>query len=407
MEIMRLRDKNSSDEDARLRSAQNMGFNVASKGYKAISEALEELAARASNAGDLPNKAFGELYRSLARAHIHDPAFEKFRRVLWDSIVQIWPVAANEEILGFTLPERKLHSLLSAAQEAKVGEKFLDQLLVEAGAYPADDTRPASRKTFDATRYSKLIAEIPELVGPIAMREAKGATHKQFESLAQAKLLIPMTNIPTVKSPWRIEDGTKLVCDLNDLVVKSVTEEEHWEVIQQAKSRTKLDVGFIIGAIRDGRLRLAKFEGVDGYRSFCVSKVEIDKLSAENSDEITPGALLPPEVICTAAAFGRSVGIRGNQAFIRLVRAGLTPASHTVVTKSGLKRFYVTESDISEFHERFVTQATMAAEYDVAWRTLVSRLHAGGVAPFSSESEEFGNLYLRADVETFFGGNDN
>ena len=283
-----------------------------------------------------------------------------------------------------------------------MGEKFLDQLLVEAGAYPADDTRPASRKTFDASTHAKLIAEIPELVGPIAMREAMGATHKQFESLAEAKLLIPMTNIPTVKSPWRIEHGTKLVSDLNDLVVKSVTDEEHWEVIQQAKSRTKLGVGFIIDAIRDGRLRLAKFEGVDGYRSFCVSKAEMDKIKAESSHEIATGSRLPTEVICTAAAFGRSVGIRENQAFIRLVRAGLTPASHTVVTKSGLKRFYVIESDIAAFHERFVTQATMAAERNVSWRTLVTRLQAGGVESFSFGGEVFGHLYLRAEVDTFF-----
>ncbi|NSX53279.1 hypothetical protein [Parasulfitobacter algicola] len=224
--------------------------------------------------------------------------------------------------------------------------------------------------------------------------------------MAEAKLLIPVTNISTVKSPWRIEDGINLVNDLNDLVAKTVTDEKHWEVIQQAKSRTKLDVGFVIEAIRDGRLQLAKFEGVDGYRSFCVSKAEMNKLLAENPHKITIGPRLLPGVICTAAAFGRSVGMRGDQAFIRLVRARLTPASHVVVTKSGVKRFYVTESDIAAFHEKFVTQASMAAEYDVDWRTLVSRLQAGGVEPFSSGSDGFGHLYLRVDVEELFGSSD-
>ena len=405
-EMLRLRNEKHPNDFTYMRAAQRTGFDIASKGNDAISAVYKELAAAASSAGDLPNKAFEDLYRSLARAHRKDPAFDGFRRILWDSIIQVWPVAANEEILGFTLPERKLHSLLSAAQEAGVGEKFLDQLLVEAGAYPADDTRPASRKTFDAIRYSKLIAEIPELVGPIAMREVMGATHKQFKSLAEAKLLIPVTNISTVKSPWRIEDGINLVSNLNDLVAKSVTDEEQWEVIQKAKSRTKLAVGFIIDAIRDGRLQLAKFEGVDGYRSFCVSKAEMDKLLAENSHEITTGPRLLPGVICTAAAFGRSVGMRGNQAFIRLVRARLTPASHVVVTKSGVKRFYVTESDIAAFHEKFVTQASMAAEYGVDWRILLSRLQAGGVEPFSSGSDGFGHLYVRVDVEEFFGSSD-
>lgn len=401
-EMLRLRNEKCTNEFAYLRATQSTGFGIASKGKNAISDAYKELAAAASCAGELPNKAFGDLYRNLARAHRNDPAFDEFRRVLWESIIQVWPVAANEEILGFALPERKLHSLLSAAQEAKVGEKFLDQLLVEAGAYPADDTRPSSRKTFDATKYAKLIAEIPNLVGPIAMREAMGATHKQFVSLAKAKLLTPVTNISTVKSPWRIEDGIKLVNDLNSLVVKTVTDEESWEVIQQAKSRKRLAVGFIIGAVRDGRLKLGKFEGVEGYRSFCVSKAEIDKIAAQNFHENTTEQRLPPEVICTATAFGRSVGMRGNQAFIRLVRARHTPASHVVVTKSGVKRFYVTQNDIAVFHEKFVTQATMADERNDFWRTLVSELNSGGVMPFSSGGEKFGHLYLRADVHAFF-----
>ncbi|NSX53278.1 TniQ family protein [Parasulfitobacter algicola] len=175
-EMLRLRNEKHPNDFTYMRAAQRTGFDIASKGNDAVSDAYKELAADASSAGDLPNKAFGDLYRSLARAHRNDRAFDGFRHVLWDRIILVWPVAANEEILGFTLPERKLHCLLSAAQEAGVGEKFLDQLLVEAGAYPADDTRPASRKTFDAVRYAKLIAEIPKLVGPIAMREAMGAT---------------------------------------------------------------------------------------------------------------------------------------------------------------------------------------------------------------------------------------
>lgn len=44
----------------------------------------------------------------------------------------------------------------------------------------------------------------------------------------------------------------------------------------------------------------------------------------------------------------------------------------------------------------------MVLEFNTFWRTLITRLQAAGVKPFTSESEEYGHLYLRADVEEFF-----
>ena len=111
---------------------------------------------------------------------------------------------------------------------------------------------------------------------------------------------------------------------------------------------------------------------------------------------------LPPDVVCSAAAFGRSVGMRENQAFQRLAQGGHTPASHIEVAKSGTERFYVTQEDIDGFHQRFLTQKTLATEYGGFWRTLIEKLRSQGVEPFSYDGESFGHLFLRADVEQFF-----
>ncbi|MDP1466137.1 hypothetical protein, partial [Klebsiella pneumoniae] len=64
-------------------------------------------------------------------------------------------------MLGEALPTRRLHSLVTAARETGVGAKVLEQFRVEAGARATDDPRPNSRRTFDAQRYSALLAEIP------------------------------------------------------------------------------------------------------------------------------------------------------------------------------------------------------------------------------------------------------
>lgn len=402
-ELVRLKHASNSDSFTSLRSAQIEGFRVAAEGPKAISSALGRLAADASASADLPHKAFGGLYRDLARAHLKDEAFHVFRRLVWDRIIATWPVAPGETILGFTLHERKLHSLATAAKETGVGEFLLDQLLIEAGAYDCTDTRPAARKTFDATEHAALLAEAPKWVGPLEMQRAMGTTKTQFNSLVEDGLLAPRTKISTIKSPWRLQDGLEFLKTLTNLATSVARDEAQWEQIQQAKKRSGLGVGCIIQAIFDGRIGVARFGGLEGYKALSVRKIEIDQLASQHIEVRGKRLSHPPEVVCTAAAFGRSVGMRENQAFQRLVKAGHARASHAEVAKNGSVRFYVTQDDTADFHRRFFTQKTLADQYGGFWRTLVENLLARGVERFSVDGESFGNLFLRADVERELG----
>ncbi|KIN75016.1 TniQ domain containing protein [Sulfitobacter noctilucae] len=190
-ELLRLPENAGFDSHDRIRAAQSAGFDVAIGGETSINYALDELAAHASSHNDLPNKAFGGLYKALARPYLHEECFDAFRRILWERIVAIWPVAADEVILGHSLPERRLHSLQSAVKETGLGTFLLDQFLIEAGAYSKEDDRSAPRKTFDVNKYASLLAEVPDLVGPIEMSKAMGATLKQLKRLAEDGCLSP------------------------------------------------------------------------------------------------------------------------------------------------------------------------------------------------------------------------
>ncbi|WP_025050373.1 hypothetical protein [Sulfitobacter noctilucae] len=200
-------------------------------------------------------------------------------------------------------------------------------------------------------------------------------------------MLVPRTEIATIKAPWRLEDGVSLINELNaKVIVISVTDCD-WELIQKARSRTQISVGTIIQCIREGALRISSREGMQGYKNFCVNKKEVDQLVADNSEGLKKKPQYPDGVVSTASAFGRSIGMRENEAFIRLVRAGHTPASHVDISTAGKKRFYVTEDDIAAFHRDYLTQNTMAVEFNGFWRTLIARLQAAGVKPFTSGRE--------------------
>ena len=58
-----------------------------------------------------------------------------------------------------------------------------------------------------------------------------------------------------------------------------------------------------------------------------------------------------------------------------------------------------TKKDIVEFHARFVTASTMEREFGLHRRTLFAKLKAAHVKAFAPNTQDFGALYLREDVE--------
>ncbi len=386
-ELLRLEDSSDLDQFALLRRARALGFQAASQGEAKINGALDQLAklAEAANAG--PQKAFGRMFVDFGQAHLEKVDFAPFRKILRDCIIRHWPVAAGETVLGIVQPERKLHSIITASQETGIGQSLIEQFLVHAGALGSDDDRPAARKTFEAEKYAELLAEIPALVGPIAMQQAMGATKGEFASLAQSEILVRRIPNAKVKSPWRISDGVALVDELHELAMSIEAIDESWERIQDAKNRTNLSLAAIIKQVRVQKLQLGRRVDLEGYTAFCVLKEEIDAMKTEEVER-TGGPMM------TAAAFGRSVGIRTQGWFERLSSAGHTPATRRPHPKYGGDWIYASIGDIEEFHKRFVTSKTIRDDFGHYRRFLLKKLNR-----FAPNGEDYGPLFLREDVE--------
>ncbi|WP_232222879.1 TniQ family protein [Sulfitobacter guttiformis] len=373
-------------------TAHDVGFDVASQGEVSIRAAFNSLAARADGQNDEPKKAFGKLYSDLSQAHVDKHEFAPFRKLLRDCIIDIWPVAADENMLGVTQKERLLHSIKSAAQETGIGAGLLDQFLVHAGAISAEDKRPAARKTFDAKAYQELLAEIPTLVGSLEMQQRIGATQHQLASLAEDKVLRPRIDIPTIKAPWRVADGMALIAELHGLASSIQRNDRRWETIQMARRRSDLSVGTLIAAARSRQLQVGHREDLWGYAGFSVLKSEVDALKSLRKDQ-------QEDFLISAAAFARSVGMRREGWFEKFMAAGHITGTRMPHPKIGGMRIYISKEDIAEFHARFVTASTMEREFGLHKRTLLARLKAAHVKPFAPNAQDFGTLYLREDVE--------
>ena len=128
------------------------------------------------------------------------------------------------------------------------------------------------------------------------------------------------------------------------------------------------------------------------FDALCVLKTEIDEIRLQNRTK-------SDEILVTATAFGRSVGVRTQRRFEGLAAAGHMSATRITDPKSGKERVFASTGDIDCFHKRFLTAATLETEFCQHRKTLLAKLKSAKVYAFAPSGEDYGPLYLREDVE--------
>ncbi|NEX48674.1 TniQ family protein [Pseudotabrizicola algicola] len=334
------------------------GFEIAAQGASAIRSEFDRLAARATEPKQGAKTAFGELYSALGQLYTDDPGFTAFRIILRDCILDHWPYAPGELLLGEPVLVRRKHSVSSAAEEIGIGQKLVRQFLIEAGAVQQYDPRPDARLIFDAEQNKALLAEIPTLVGPIAMQDAMGATKMELIALEEEGLLAPRTRIPSVKNVWRIADGEALVAKLLARAARVAADDPSWETLLLARKRTGIGLAKMVHAIDAGSLDVGARQGVAGFHGIVVRLEQLAPLiAAKEAPDPTEGGKLQ-----SAAAFGRSIGLRDNRSFAALMDAGHVPAKARLHPGTKRMQYWMDEADIAAFTARFATPSMLIAE---------------------------------------------
>ncbi|WP_119837712.1 TniQ family protein [Pseudooceanicola algae] len=387
-----LRKQGEAPDDRRAKAA---GFAFVSQGPDGIRAALDILM-RSQDGGHIVTQGeLGPLFKHLKGIYLDDDAFAGFRRILRDYFLEIWPLAPGDDLLGQAVIERRLHSLASASKETGIGPAVLDDFLTEAGAFAPGDKRADARKTYDAKAWQHILDEIPTLVGPIALRRAIGATLAELKGLKADGVLVPRTNVATIKSPWRIADGHALLEELEAYAQPVAPEEPGWETIQLVHKRLDLPVGEIIAAIRTGALRLGQRPDMFGYHGLVVEITEVAEFKAKTAPEPKPST---SQGEVTAAAFARSAGIRGKGQFLALIEGGHTPAMLVLNPTTRRREWRMSRDDIAAFEANYTTPSMLSAETGAHLNTIRAVLQSEGIQPFRPNGLDVGPVYLRNAV---------
>ena len=132
----------------------------------------------------------------------------------------------------------------------------------------------------------------------------------------------------------------------------------------------------------------ANHSDFDGYAAVYVYHDEV--ASVLNSEDAPAMSI---------EVFGKAVGANHLPGLRRLVMNGHTSATSMRNPKTNAVQHYFSAQDATAFHTRFFTLRTLSKHSGMSWQRVGAFLKEAGVMPYSPDGVDYGNLFLRDEVE--------
>lgn len=375
--------------------ARARGYAVLKQGPSAFQNALYRLASAAPGPHDAWRKAFGGLYIWLAEGGADEPRLEMLRNLMREVILDAWAVAEGETILGMATPQRRLHSVVSAAKAGGVSETVMRALLVLRGLADADDRRPNARLTVDAGQAAPVIAQASRMIGERQLRLRMGiASKERFEALVRGGLIGPVLPLEVSKHCWDPRDADELMGALLRRAREIDGSAPGWVHPNAGANRIRVGIEAVVRAVIAGTLRVGVLQASRAYSDLRVWEADLDVLR--------PNAPDAP----TVREYANLVGLRREGGLNALIADGHVSATTIFNPRTRRDGHYMTEADVAAFRKRFTTITILSRDLSLSPRRVSDLLRAKGVRRFqpapSSSAETYGPVYLVAEARSAF-----
>lgn len=363
-----------------------IGFEVAREGVGAINDALHELN-RFAEPKQGPKAVYPLLHDRLAYDYSADADYTPFRDLLSAHIQATWPLGLGDEILGEPVTKRHLHSVQTAAKEYGVDARRLRKMLEADGL--VDKELPDAWAVFDAESAQLSLSAMVEFVTAKDFWESINLSRSQFDLLVEDKLLQPSLNHASTKHIWDPREGQAFIDRTLNGAIALQQAQHGWEHIAKTAQRLKIRPADIIRAIWEGKIQsVGKSVQFEGYRAIHVYYDEV---------ATALGGETPAEM--SIEVFSKGVGLSDPACMGRLVKFGHTPSTEMQNPKTKALQNYISKADAEEFHAKFVTLRTLAKTHGASWQKMSGELREKGIAPFSPDGRNYGNLYSKSDAD--------
>lgn len=176
--------------DEQRDEAGRVGFSIMAQGEVGVRACLNRMfdAFEHGSSKPGPQKIFGRLYTAMSGARSlgkHGALTD----ILGEVIFERFALEAGTEVLGKTLPERRLHTVASLASEQGLDPRTLRKLLIARGLIPSDEQ---VHHAFDAKTGRTVAAQMQRMVTVISLPKALGCSRPLADLLMDDRLLTPL-----------------------------------------------------------------------------------------------------------------------------------------------------------------------------------------------------------------------
>jgi len=374
------------DQNNHLHNVYAAGFKCMSGGRGAVEDFLDYRLTKRGPA-DGATKVFGALYRKLGDVQSYDTGFDPFREMVRERVLNTWPIAAGETVLGKVVSKRRLHSIASLAQETGLKERTLRPRLVAGGIVDRHDGGADARVIFSAEAVTGFAFNMAGLTFLSEVRREMGATEAQVDGLVAEGLIQPQLCGSGMRRVWAVEDGLAIIERLTRRAVPIQPEAAGWEHVQDAAHRMRAPLAAVFRGIEEGKVAVGCRSDGDGYGAICVSLADVERLFPR-----------PFQIGLSPSAFGVSVGVKAGGAIKTLIDQGYMTVTELKDARTGVVHQRILDRDAESFHARFYSYRTATAETDLSWRRLQVIFRVHGVAPFATLRETVEGVFEKDRV---------
>lgn len=372
--------------------AGRTGFKFTAAGEAGILDALQEQFDRFASSKGTPGaqKIFGCFYKALAYSKsLKDPGdvARILREFIWDRIA----MRAGTKVLGQELPERRLHTVGSLAQETGHDSRRLYNMLVGAGVVPPG---AASHFAIPVDIGRAVAASVQRIVKMTELSRALNCTRPMVEQLCDERILTPVYyGPPGINGKLQKGvDGDELEA-LADALSAKVTSNEVLpgqvpiaKAAEKAKTPAVGVVQLILAGFLQNVTRVDEVSGINGLR-VCPSEV---KLVAHSALRGMPAAKAFAALKLTMDAGWELVERHPEEVSL---------ASHKISGDHGdytITRFF--PEAITDFDAQFTTLARAAEIHGSGVKELKRSLKKVGAKPVLPWRTVGVDIYLVSDI---------
>lgn len=373
-------------------AAGEAGFDSISEGPDGLRRLLDHMASHYwySRGGAGPKRLFGRLYEWLAHES-EDPAYDPVRDVIRQHVLDTLPVGPGDDIFGYAVTERRLHSVHSAHMETGAHPKRLRKLLVAGGFISVDDLDLTDdRLLFTAEEAAcQFLAKVSSAM---SLREAGlyiNAPRVQLRLLADNGFIIPFIRGGTEV----LKDHAFAKHDLDEFLAgltvdaQLTTDDDVLADIPTAARQARCSATAIVRLLQERKLTLVRRrQHVHGYMSVLVDPDEVRRNLNRPS---IPGLSL--------SEVERHTG--WSQDVVKALTVhGHLPSLMVQNPINHLRQTVVAQADLEAFATRYVSLHGLAKERGIHFNRIKAALEAAGVHPVFDTSAVPATFYLRTQL---------